>query len=86
MRELTKHLFTRDDIYSKILPDSGTMTEIIVKMMGDLLSSPALVNETEQNRDDQVRLSSSIVECLSHENDEINAVGRMGLEGNEVAL
>jgi hypothetical protein len=53
-------------------------------MMVDLLSSPALVNETEQYRDGQVRLSSSIVECLSHENDEIN--GRMGLGGNEVAL
>ena len=55
-------------------------------MMVGLLSSPALVNETEQYRDGQVRLSSSIVECLSHENDEINAVGRMGLGGNEVAL
>ncbi len=26
VRELTKHLFTRGDIYSKILPDSETMT------------------------------------------------------------
>jgi hypothetical protein len=56
------------------------MTETIVKMMVNLLSSPALVNETEQDRDDQVRLFSSIVECLSHKNDEINlnAVRRCG--------